>query len=113
MNFTLIKVFIRCIYEIKINYNKNCAQEIRQVKVPQLALSQLALPPTGTFPDWPLPRAKIPQLPSTILVYSFMLLILSILIQNKIEIPRWRIPSTKLQNSGGITEISNDKESLR
>ena len=85
MNFTKIKVFIRCIYEIKINYNKNCAQEIRQVKVPKLALSQLALPPTGTFPNWPLPRAKIPQLPSTILDYSFMLLILSILIQNKIE----------------------------
>ena len=56
MNFTLIKVFIRCINEIKINYNKNCAQEIRKVQVPQLAH-----PPSGTSPNFP--KAKIPQLP--------------------------------------------------
>ena len=36
-----------------MNTNKNCAQEIRPVKVPQLAIS----------PNWPLPRAKIPKLP--------------------------------------------------
>ena len=34
-----------------MNWNKNCAQEIRQVKVPQLAL-----PPTG-----PRPRLKSPN----------------------------------------------------
>ena len=54
--------------------NKNCAQEIRQVKVPQLALPptvtspnwhlpKLALPPTGNSPNRPSPQAKIPQLP--------------------------------------------------
>ena len=36
-----------------MNENKNCAQEIRQVKVPQLAP-----PSTGTSPNWPSPRAK-------------------------------------------------------
>ena len=42
----------------KNELEKKCAQEIRQVKVPQLAL-----PPTGTSPNWPSPQAKIPQLP--------------------------------------------------
>ena len=57
-----------------MNRNKNCAQEIRQVKVPQLELPptgtspnwhfpQLAIPPTGTSPNWLSPQAKIPQLP--------------------------------------------------
>ena len=40
--FTKLIVFICCIYQIKMNYNKNYALEIRQVKV-----AQLALPPTG------------------------------------------------------------------
>ena len=74
MNFTLIQVFILYINEIKINYNKNCAQEIRQVKV-CLGLKS----PNLISNDFEF---------STILVYSFMLLILSIVIQNKIEIPR-------------------------
>ena len=44
-------VFIRCISNIKMNKNKNCAQEIRQVK-----FLQLALPPTG-----PRSRLKSPN----------------------------------------------------
>ena len=44
---------------MKMNKNKNCAQEIPQVKVPQPALS-----PTGTSPNCTPPRAKIPQLPA-------------------------------------------------
>ena len=57
-----------------MNEIKNCAQEIRQVKVPKLALPptgtspnlhfpKLALPPSGTSPNWPSPQAKIPQVP--------------------------------------------------
>ena len=46
-----------------MNENKNCAQEIRQVKVPNWHFPQLALPPTGASPNSPSPQAKIPQLP--------------------------------------------------
>ena len=47
----LKRVIICWIHYIEINKNKICAQEIRQVKVPQLAL-----PPTG-----PRPRLKSPN----------------------------------------------------
>ena len=38
-----------------MNKNKNCAQEIRQLKGPQLAL-----PPSGTSPNWHLPQLALP-----------------------------------------------------
>ena len=38
-----------------MNLNKNCAQEIRQVKVPQLALH-----PTGTSLKWHFPQLALP-----------------------------------------------------
>ena len=41
-----------------MNKNKDCAQEIRQVKV-----AQLALPQTGISPNWASLQAQIPQLP--------------------------------------------------
>ena len=40
--------------KIHNNKNKNCAQEIRQVKVPQLAL-----PPTDISPKWHLPQLPV------------------------------------------------------
>ena len=54
-----------------MNQNKNCAQEIRQVKVPQVALPpsgtspkwhfpQVTLPPSGTSPNWHLPQLALP-----------------------------------------------------
>ena len=39
----------------KNELEKKCAQEIRQVKVPQLAL-----PPTGTSPNWHIPQLALP-----------------------------------------------------
>ena len=67
---------ICCIHKIWMNRNKNCAQELRQVKIPQLALPQtgtspnlhfpqLALPPTG-----PRPRLKFPNCRYTIYLLS-------------------------------------------
>ena len=38
-----------------MNKKKNCAKEIRQVKVPKLAL-----PPTGTSPNWHFPQLALP-----------------------------------------------------
>ena len=47
MNKFYLKNSIHLLHQIKINQNKNFAQEIRQVEVPKLAL-----PPTGTSPSW-------------------------------------------------------------
>ena len=46
-----------------ISYEKNCAQESERLKSPKWHFPQLALPPSGTFPNWPSPQAKVPQLP--------------------------------------------------
>ena len=42
-----------------MNSNKNCAQEIRQVKVPQLTPTQVTLPPTGIRPRLKFPTARM------------------------------------------------------
>ena len=39
-----------------MNYNKNCAQGIRQVKV-----LKLALPPSDTSTNWPFPQLALAQ----------------------------------------------------
>ena len=48
-----------------MNWNQNCAQEIRQVKFPNWHFPQLALPPIGTSPNWHFPQlAPSPTGPS-------------------------------------------------
>ena len=43
-----------------MNWNKNCVQEIRQVKIPQLAI-----PPSATSPNWHFPQVALPPTAGT------------------------------------------------
>ena len=43
-----------------MNWNKNCAKEIRQVKVPQLALLPTDTSPNCNFPNWHFPQLELP-----------------------------------------------------
>ena len=43
-----------------MDWNKNCVQEFRQVKIPQLAL-----PPSGISPNRPFPQVTLPPTAGT------------------------------------------------